>query len=308
MKKLEYIKPKDHDDWLKIRKNAIGGSDAASIVGLNKFSSPLSVWMDKTGRSEAKDSNEAMRQGTDLEEYVARRFTEATGKKVRRETRVIINPDYPFAHANIDRRIVGENAGLECKTTSALSLKKFKDGEFPENYYIQCLHYMMVTGMEKYYLAVLVLGKEFLWFEIPRNDEMIQFLIESEKDFWELVESDTPPEADGSESMDKALLELYPESDSTSIDLFGMDGKVKKLLKLKEKEKFIKKEISQLEQEFKKALGNSEIGETDNFRITWKSCERRNFQVKEFLKDNPEIDPSSYYKTSSYRKFTVKER
>ena len=147
-----------HDEWLKHRRKSIGGSDASAILGMNTYCSPYTVWADKLGKLPPKEDNEAMRLGRDLEDYVAKRFTEETGKKVRRENNIIINPDYPYAHANVDRMVVGEDAGLECKTTSAMNLKRFKNGEYPENYYCQAVHYLMVTGAKRWYLAVLILG------------------------------------------------------------------------------------------------------------------------------------------------------
>ena len=74
-----------HEEWLRYRKLGIGGSDAGSICGLNPYSSAIAVFQDKTQKEAGeKEDNEAMRQGRDLEEYVARRFMEETGKKVRR--------------------------------------------------------------------------------------------------------------------------------------------------------------------------------------------------------------------------------
>ena len=168
-------------EWQEARMHSIGGSDAAAIVGLSAYVSPYTVWADKLGKIPPSEDNEAMRQGRDLEQYVAERFAEATGKKVRRENNILINPDFPFAHANVDRIVIGEDAGLECKTTNQLNLKKFKNGEFPDHYYVQCMHYMMVTGCSKWYLAVLVLGREFMWFEIERDEEEIAALDDSEK-------------------------------------------------------------------------------------------------------------------------------
>lgn len=69
------------DEWLQLRQKTIGGSDAAAIIGLNKWETPYSVWAEKTGRIAHTEDNEAMRTGRDLEEYVAKRFEEATGKK-----------------------------------------------------------------------------------------------------------------------------------------------------------------------------------------------------------------------------------
>ena len=123
---LRTVSTKDmsRESWLWFRRHSIGGSDAAAIVGLNNFRSPLGVWLDKMGKVEEEPETEAMRLGRDLEEYVAERFTEATGKKVRRKNAIIYNSAYPFAHANIDREIVGEKAVLECKTTSKLTMRK----------------------------------------------------------------------------------------------------------------------------------------------------------------------------------------
>ena len=167
--------------WLEHRRRSIGGSDAAAIVGLNPYSSAYAVWADKLGVIPPKEDNEAMRLGRDLEDYVAKRFTEATGKKVRRENSIIINPDYPFAHANVDRLVCAENSGLEIKTTTSLNLKRFKNGEYPANYYAQVVHYMAITGADRWYLAVLILGKELKIFCIERDEAEICALMEEEK-------------------------------------------------------------------------------------------------------------------------------
>ena len=198
-------------EWRQARKASIGGSDAAAILRLSDYSSPYTVWAEKTGRIPEKEDNEAMRQGRDLEQYVADRFCEQTGKKVRRVNAIIKNDRYPFAHANIDRAVIGEHAGLECKTTSVLNLRKFANGEYPANYYVQCVHYMAVTGAEKWYLAVLVLGRDFLVYEIPRDDDEIAALMQSESEFWELVKCNTPPAADGSKSTTDTILHRCQE-------------------------------------------------------------------------------------------------
>ena len=118
----------EHKEWLENRRKGIGGSDAGSICGLNPYSSAIAVFQDKTQPLTEKPDNESMRQGRDLEEYVARRFMEETGKKVRRANAIFYKEEQPFMLANVDRLIVGENAGLECKTASAYSADKWKDG------------------------------------------------------------------------------------------------------------------------------------------------------------------------------------
>lgn len=124
-------------EWLELRKTGIGGSDAGAVCGLNPYSSPIKVFYDKTGRETKELDSEAVRQGHDLEEYVAQRFMEATGFRVRRSNYMYRNIKYPFMIADVDRLVVGEDAGLECKTASAYNADKWKDGEIPLHYVMQ---------------------------------------------------------------------------------------------------------------------------------------------------------------------------
>lgn len=297
-----------HEDWLAQRQKSIGGSDASSIIGLNPYSSPYTVWADKLGKIPPKEDNEAMRQGRDLEFYVAERFCEATGKKVRRENFILINPDYPFAHANVDRMVIGEDAGLECKTTSALNMKNFKNGAFPDTYYVQCVHYMMVTGCTKWYLAVLVLNKDFMVFEIERDEEEIEALAKSEADFWKLVESKTAPMADGTASTSNTISVLYPESSDDSVSLLAYESELQQYIALSAQIKDLEKIKDEMANKVKAFLGEAGKGETDNYKVIWASSSRSTFDSKRFASDHKDIDLSEYYKTSSYRTFKVTEK
>ncbi|MDK2906017.1 MAG: hypothetical protein PWR12_2095 [Eubacteriaceae bacterium] len=296
-----------HDEWLGERRKGIGGSDAAAIIGLNPWSTPYSVWADKTGRIPAKDDNEIMRQGRDLEQYVADRWMEATGKRCRRRTKILSNPKYPFALANVDRWVVGENAGLECKTTSSMNLKKYKGGEFPDNYYVQCVHYMAVTNADRWYLSVVILGKEHHTFTIERDEEEIQALMESERSFWQFVESDTPPPVDGLDPTTNTINAVYPDTNGESLDLFGQESDIKRYQQLKAEIKDLEKEKELIEQSFKEQLKDFETGHCGIYTVNWKSRQRNSFQAKEFANDHPDMELDGYYKKSKYRVFDIKE-
>ena len=108
-----------NEEWLTLRKTGIGGSDAGSICGVNPFGSPMKVYHDKTSTSVEELDSEAVRQGHDLEDYVAQRFMEATGLKVRRSNFMYRSVENPFMIDDVDRLVAGEDAGLECKTASA---------------------------------------------------------------------------------------------------------------------------------------------------------------------------------------------
>lgn len=295
------------EEWLMRRRKTIGGADAAGIVGLSRWASPFSVWADKTGRAAEKEDNEAMRQGRDLEDYVARRWMEDTGKRVYRLPAMLYHPQYPFAHADVDRMVMGENAGLECKTTFSLDLKQFNGVEFPVQYYAQCVHYLAVTGADRWYLAILAYGRGFFTFVLERDQAEIDALMAAEADFWKLVERDTPPDADGSEATSAALRELYPISEHTAADLFGRDTVLKEYMRLKEDKKTLDTRLGEIENTIKADMGEAESGFCGLFHISWKSQTRQSFQAKEFAKDHPNIDLTPYYKNTNLRPFKVTE-
>ncbi len=296
-----------HEEWLEHRRKRIGGSDAPAIIGMSKYSSPYTIWADKLGKLPPKEDNEAMRLGRDLEDYVAKRFTEETGKRVRRENNILINPDIPFAHANVDRMIIGEDAGFEAKTTSALNLKKFKNGEYPENYYCQCVHYLMVTGCKRWYLGVLVLGVEFKRFCIERDEGEIEALRKSEADFWKYVESQTPPMVDGTKSTSETLQTIYPESNGDSINLMAFEEDISQYKIFSSLMDDIKKQRDEVANRIKAYMGEASKGECAKFKVSWASSLRSTFDHKRFQADNPNIDLSAYFNVTTSRKFTVNE-
>ena len=296
-----------HEEWLEHRKKSIGGSDASAILGMNIYCSPYTVWADKLGKLPPKEDNEAMRLGRDLEEYVAKRFTEETGKKLRKENNIIINPDFPFAHANVDRMVVGEDAGLECKTTSIMNLKRFKNGEYPENYYVQCVHYLMVTGAKRWYLGVLILGVGFKWFVIERDEDEIAALAKSEEAFWKYVKNNTPPMTDGSESTSETLTTIYPESNGNTVNLFAYEDSLKQYIAIGKQIDELKKLKDEIANNVKAFMGEAGKGESNHFKVSWSSSLRSTFDHKKFASDNPNLDLTQYYKSSNARTFRVTE-
>lgn len=295
------------EDWLERRRHTIGGSDAAGIVGLSRYSTPYTVFLDKTRRLPDKPDNEAMRQGRDLEDYVAQRWMEATGKKVRRVQAMLYNPAYPFAHADVDRMVVGEDAGLECKTTSTLDVRQFNGVEFPEKYYAQCVHYMAVTGTKRWYLAVLVFGRGFYIFTLERNQAEIDALMGAEADFWEKVENDTPPVPDGSDAAKEAISVVYAESRDGEMDLFGREAMLIEHSDLKKQKKAVEERITEIENIIKEDMKEIPFGRSGRFSVSWKTQQKNTFQIEAFRKDHPGLDLMPYIKTTTSRPFKVTE-
>lgn len=280
---IQKIRFEDQAEWLAIRRNSIGGSDAAAIMGLSPFGSAYSLWAEKTGKHEPEDIShvEAVRLGHDLEDYVAHRFMEDTGLKVRRENSVLKNDEIPFAHATVDRLVIGQQAGLECKTTSVMSMKSFRNGEFPANYYCQCQHYMMVTGYPVWYLAVLILGKEFKVFRIERDEDDIRALREAEERFWQHVLDQTPPPASGTEADAKIISTMFPESRyGSEMQMFGREGIIQRWFEKDAEIKELTKERDAIKQELQLEMGDCETARCGSYKISWKTQVRAEHMVK----------------------------
>ena len=296
------------EEWLAERRKSIGGSDAAGIIGLSKWSSAYSVWADKTGRLPDKEETEAMRLGTDLEDYVAKRWAAEKGKNVIRNNHIIKNPKYPFAHANIDRAVKGERAGLECKTTSTLDVKQFHGTEFPEQYYAQCVHYLAVTGWDKWYLAVLVYGRGFYTYELQRDEAEIKALMDAEADFWECVKNDTPPAVDGSDATTDALTAIYTESVPGTVELFGREKLLDEYEQIVRQQKALAERREEIENTIKADLGNNERGLCGKYAISWKTQQRSTLNSKALQAAHPELVLDPFYKVTAVRPFKISEK
>lgn len=263
----------DEKKWLEARREGIGGSDASIIVGLNRWKSPFQLWLEKTGKAEPEDlsDNEYVYWGKVLEEAVANRFCELTGKKVQRRGLLQMD-DHPYILASVDRMVIGENAGLECKTCNGFAAKEWEDDEVPSAYYVQCQHYMMVTGCERWYIAVLIGGNRFVWKEIPRNDDEIDLLLQAEIDFWHKVETGTMPEVDGSESCKEALASEFRGGNAEPLTLLGMAvGIIEQIRKIEDAKKDLEKNSEFYKNQLRMMMGDYELGYAGDYKVSWKS-------------------------------------
>ena len=163
-----------YEDWLEYRKLGIGGSDASVVCGINRYRSPVELWLDKTGQLPAQEAGEAAYWGRQLEALVRAEFTKRTGIAVRIVNELLQSEECPFMLANLDGVCDVPDVGpciFEAKTASAYKASEWDDA-IPDEYALQLAHYMAVTGYAGAYIAVLIGGNTFRWKFVERDEEL----------------------------------------------------------------------------------------------------------------------------------------
>lgn len=324
----------DKKEWLNLRKAGIGGSDAASVLGLNPYRSSISIYLEKmqyvhdinefegepvaqvdyinndnyqgVNYEDIKDENVNYRMelGNKLEEFVAREFSKKTGKKVRNINGILKNDKYPFALANIDRAVVGEKAFLECKVTNSYSKKVWEMG-VPIHIQIQVNHYMAVSGATHCYVAALV-GNEALYIhKIERDEEIVNEIMELESMFWDkCVLGGDIPLPDGSSDYSKVLQGFYKDSKDEELILFEEESVLNRYDEVVELYKDLDLEKKRIEQYLQNQMKEYEIAYVGDRRITWKKQERNIIDTKRLKNELPEV-AEKYMKTTTSRVFRI---
>ena len=310
-----------HEQWLEERRKSIGGSEIGAILGMHPWQSAYSLWAERTGRIPAFEGNLQSKMGTFLEEFVAQLFAEISGKKVQRTNYIYRNDKYPGLHASPDRLLVGEDAGLEIKTTSAYNSGKFKGEEFPQQYYAQAVQYMAVTERRQWYIAVLIGNTDFRIYHLTRDempkpefcvtsllveDGEIEALYEAAKDFLVCLEKDVPPAMDGSDATYDALLEIHREAGAPPVQLYGRDGMVQRWLDIKDQIKALEEEQDTITNTLCADMGDAEIAAAGQHKVTWKhKAGAKRFDHKKAVADNPAL-AVYYIEGKPTRTFSIK--
>lgn len=207
---IEDISVMSREDWLIARKKGIGGSDAGSILGLNKYSSPLDTYYEKIGAIDdtpvSDFSRVAMSIGNYLEPLLREEFIiRYPSFSVTDDKTMYQHRDYPFMLANVDGIITrpdNKKGILECKTFSMMTADDWistnylseEDGKCPVHYEMQARHYMAVLDLDFAVVYGLDLTtKQFYRVIIERDLELEEKLILAEREFWDCVERKEAP-------------------------------------------------------------------------------------------------------------------
>lgn len=292
-------------DWLEARKNGLGGSDAAAILGLSPWRTPLDVYMERVGMVSGPDENERMKWGTLLEEPIADEYRRRTGCKFKRcENAIATHAKYDWMLASPDRLIHGQKKGLEVKTAGGrAAYDKDEHGDplwgeegtdqVPVYYLLQCQHYLAVTGFEAWDLAVLIGGQDYRVYTIKPDIELHEKMISGMMKFWyENVKIKNPPAPSNNDDHARFLAAKFKKNNGTflqaSRDHDALNHLILSLKNVRYEESVIAKNKDKIENEIKAIIGEYdgiEFGEKSE-KITWKKS-----------KDSIAIDWESYAKS-----------
>lgn len=297
------------------RNKFIGGSDIAKIMGLSRWGTPLKLWAEKTGKLPTPDlSNvEAVEMGTRLEQFVADLFAAKTGKSVRRSPKYYQHPDYPYMIAHVDRLVTGTDELLECKTCSAYKADEWEGEEIPQEYILQVMWYLGITGRKIGHIAVLIGGQSFKYKQIEFDAELFETMVEAAKEFWGHVQEDTPPAImptddetlkDLYSEHSEVMIELYPKDDETAQAAQTLEDKIAYFQEVKGHIKNLEDEKNELQAAIENIIKDNLGIKTPKYVVTWKTQKGQIKYDKEQMVKDGVFD--KYASQSSFRRLYVK--
>ncbi len=289
----------NRDDWLDARRKGIGGSDAPVIVLGEYFGRTWrDLWLDKMGLAEPTPTTPDMARGAFLEDKAAELFTAQTGLKLRRVNQIRVADGYPFMLANVDRIVQGTDDLVEIKVPRSHVVRKYRREGIPQGYQIQGQHYLSVLGRGAVIFAIYdVENHEVLAIRVERDDELIDLIVEKEREFWGYVEAgEAPPEPEA------PAVELPPVSTGEIVTMDSPEW-ARAVAQLKEAREilaeakdFEAKARAQVQELMEKA--GADVAEGSGLRVYWKpQTGRRTFDVKALKAAHPDLDLEPYYKT-----------
>lgn len=291
----------DEEGWLKARTRGIGGSDVGAICGVSPFTSARQIYLNKTGQfQDALKPNDAAKErmhfGHMLEPIVADEYSQRTGNKVIAVNATLVHKDHPWALANVDRLIVDDDGRpvgiLECKTTSEYMNEEWESGEILLSYIYQLNWYLWILGLEKGAFACLVGGNKFYYYDVFRNDELLEnTIIPAAEKFWfdnvlalkepEMQATDT----DFANSIYSTVVKnseiTLPDDETNELARTVFDCKAK----IKELEKI----MAEAQNRIKDRLQDNEIGYTKDYTIKWSPRSQVRVDTDKLKTEFPEI-------------------
>ena len=271
------------EEWLAVRREGLGGSDAAASMGLSPYMSPLALYLDKTDPSPDEDK-EIFEAGRRAEPLIRQWFEDKTGLRVERYPVMLRSKQWPFMLADLDGLVTDETGNrdpFEAKNVGAYAASDWAGGP-PLHVRLQSQHYLAVTGRPRIYVAALIGGNKFIWFCVDRDEELIADMVRAEERMWTMIQMRRMPDIDGSESTKAALKAHYGTPDREEIEvgseflqLLGQRAAQKVALSLAESK------LNEIENKMIVLMDSAEIATHGGEVVaTWKVTNKKSYVVK----------------------------
>ena len=307
----------DEEAWLKARTRGIGGSDVGAICGVSPFTSARQIYLNKTGQfQDSLQPNDAAKErmhfGHMLEPIVADEYAQRTGNKIVSVNATLVHKDYPWALANVDRLIVDDDGRpigiLECKTTSEYMNDEWESGDILMSYIYQLNWYLWILGLEKGTFACLVGGNKFYYYDVFRNDELLEnTIIPAAKSFWYdnvLALKEPELQATDTEFANNKYSTVVKNSEITLTD-DDANELARTVFDCKTKIKELEKIMTEAQNRIKDRMQDNEIGYTQDYTIKWSPRSQKRVDTDKLKSEFPEVY-AQVLKTIEFRAMTVK--
>ncbi len=314
----------NNQDFALLRTKSLGGSDIGAVLGLSRHRSAVDVWMEKTGKEIGVRDSLPLRFGQFAESFVASEYALATGLSLVTHEAVVIHPQYQYMHGHIDRFVlevdtpliaedgrINASRILECKTANPFGQSEWGEAgsdQVPLSYLVQCVWYMMLTNIDRTDLAVLFGNADFRIYEITRDLELEQIVMEHAVCFWEDHVLKNIPPAATSESDYKTLFGKSTVSKSVEAPAETCEL-IRKLKSLNEQVEQYEAEISQIKQSIMGQMQDAEVltfhGQT---LATWKAPKSSlRLDAKRLTEEHPDLVHQYQVPIQNSRRLVIKE-
>ncbi len=273
--------------WHQLRATGIGGSDAAAAVGLSKWMTPLQLYLLKRGEAEQTAQTEPMRWGQLHEPTIRKEYVERTGRWVRM-VGFMRHPTRPYAVGNVDGLVEDERL-LEIKTArSGEGWGTPGTDEIPQEYLMQCQHYLAITGMPAADVVVLIAGNGFRIYSVQADPELQEILLDGEAIFWERVQRGDPPAPINQEDVKRRWRYSSGPAVQASLDVMDSLAELRDLKaaikEAEEREQVLTARVQGFMRDAAELLAGNTV------LATWKNVSAQpKFDLESFKSENPEM-------------------
>ncbi len=178
-------------EWLEMRRNYIGASDAPVVMEKSPWKTPYQLWQEKLNLVPVQEITASMQRGNDLEAKARAKFEEMTGLFVL--PAVVMHPVIKFMMASFDGMDVEKKNIVEIKCPGKEDHTQAEFGQMPEKYYAQLQHQLEVAQLDKAYYFSFD-GENGVIIPVFRDDKYIKAMVAKESTFYDCIQSFTAPE------------------------------------------------------------------------------------------------------------------